>query len=150
ANLDAPACRASIAACAAVGARANRKVVCRMAPGIVPGRCDTWEHVFESEKPLCERYPSDLTDFVWRRLRHLLVRPHPKGERPCPCAAPGSAICGPTRATRQRRTGCEPDPCGSRSRSSAGSSPRAVHPASSLGRRADLLGAPLPTPPPPG
>jgi len=55
--------------------------------------------VFESEKPLCERYPSDLTDLVWRRLRHLLVRPHPKGERPCPCAAPGSAICGPTRAT---------------------------------------------------
>jgi hypothetical protein len=30
-NLDAPACRASIATCAGVGASANRNVVCRMA-----------------------------------------------------------------------------------------------------------------------
>jgi hypothetical protein len=50
-----------------------------MAPRIVPGGCDTWEHVFEFEKPPRQRYLSDLTDLAWQRLRHLLVRPHPRG-----------------------------------------------------------------------
>jgi hypothetical protein len=30
----------------------------------------------ESERPPRQRYPSDLTDLAWQRLRHLLVRPH--------------------------------------------------------------------------
>jgi hypothetical protein len=35
--------------------------------------------VFEFEKPPRQRYLSDLTDLAWQRLRHLLVRPHPRG-----------------------------------------------------------------------
>jgi hypothetical protein len=55
-----------------------------MASKIVPGGCDTWERVFEFEKPPRQRYPSDLTYPAWQHLRHLLIRRHPKGGRPCP------------------------------------------------------------------
>src|SRR5215218_20327 len=57
-NLDAPACRASIIACAGVGASANRKVVCRMAPRIVPGGRDSREHAFEFARLPRQRYPA--------------------------------------------------------------------------------------------
>src|SRR5688572_22128873 len=65
-----------------------------MAPRIVPGGCDTWEHVFEFEKPPRQRYLSDLTDLAWQRLRHLLVRPPPQGGGHAPNGA------GASRSTR--------------------------------------------------
>jgi hypothetical protein len=60
--------------------------------------------VFESERPPRQRYPSDLTDLTWPRLRHLLVRPHQRraamppralastSKQACTSAAPAAPV----------------------------------------------------------
>jgi hypothetical protein len=75
-----------------------------MASRIVPGGRDIREHVFESERPPRQRYPSDLTDLTWPRLRHLLVRPHQRraamppralastSKQACTSAAPAAPV----------------------------------------------------------
>jgi hypothetical protein len=75
-----------------------------MASRIVPGGRDSREHVFESERPPRQRYPSDLTDLTWPRLRHLLVRPHQRraamppralastSKQACTSAAPAAPV----------------------------------------------------------
>ena len=61
AYLDAPACRASIAAWAGVGSIAKRKVVYRMTRASVPSTCDTYEHAFE---PRLRVLPGEHIDWL--------------------------------------------------------------------------------------
>ena len=60
--------------------------------------------MFESERPPRQRYPSDLTDLAWQRLRHLLVQPHQRraamppralattSKQACTSAAPAAPV----------------------------------------------------------
>src|SRR5215218_2558042 len=73
-------------------------------PGSYPADATVGEHVFESERPPRQRYPSDLTDLTWPRLRHLLVRPHQRraamppralattSKQACTSAAPAAPV----------------------------------------------------------
>jgi hypothetical protein len=81
-----------------------------MTPRIVAGGRDSREHVFEFEKLPRQRYPSDLTNLAWPRLRTCSSDPNPRAggraphgvgasrsTRPCTSTAPAApGGCCPT------------------------------------------------------